>query len=114
MRDADRVLDRLRIRASVTDDASAADAEEWGAAVFGVVHALLQSVECALREECADLALHALFQFFAQGARHELAKRFRRFEHDVADEAITDDDVGVAVVDIAPFGVADEVESRLL
>src|SRR5438105_8703873 len=73
--DANRVLDRFRVRASVTDDAAAAHAEERRAAVLGVVHSLFQSVERALREQRADLALHASRQLFAQCSRHEFAER---------------------------------------
>jgi hypothetical protein len=39
--------------------------------------------------------------------------RLGGFENHVADETVADDDIGVPVVDIAPLGVADEVETRL-
>ena len=97
----------------MADDASSADAEERRAAVFGVIHPLFQTIERALREERARFARDALRQLVAQRSRHEFAERFRRFQYDIADESIADDDIGVAVVDVAAFGVADEVESRL-
>ena len=57
--DADGVLDRLRVRAAVADDAAAVDAEERRAAVLGVVDALLDVVERALEQQRADLARRA-------------------------------------------------------
>ena len=41
-------------------------------------------------------------------------ERLGGLEHDVADEAVADDHVGVAVEDVAAFGVAHEVEAGLL
>src|SRR5713226_4263386 len=53
---ADGVLDGLGVGAAVADDAAALDAKERGAAVFGVIHPLLQVVECSLRQERTELA----------------------------------------------------------
>src|SRR5438094_267911 len=42
-RHANRVLDGVGVASSVADDASAADAQQRRPAVFGIVHALLES-----------------------------------------------------------------------
>src|SRR5688572_6505058 len=55
-RDAHGVLDRLRVRTSVADDAAAVDAEKGRAAVLGVVDALLEVVHGPFEHQSADLA----------------------------------------------------------
>ena len=43
-----------------------------------------------------------------------LDQPFAHLQRDVAGEAVADDHVGVAGVDVAPFDVADEVDRRVL
>src|SRR5205814_379238 len=88
--------------------------EERRAAVLGVIHPFFQTDECALRQQAAELVLPGARHLLAQRRRNEFAEGLGGFENDVADETVADDDIRVAVVDIASFGVADEIESRLL
>ena len=92
----------------MADDAHALDAEQRRAAVLGVVELL----------ECRhDLAL--LHASLDQQPHHERRDRLVELEHDVADEAVTDDDVEVAGVaaaggQVPALDVADEVEAGRL
>ena len=111
--DADAVHDGVGVGRAVADDAGAADAEEGSAAVFGVVEALFEALEGALREKGAELRGDGGAEAFAEGGADELGEAFAGFEGDVADEAVADDDVGVAVEEIAAFDVADAMEGGL-
>ena len=88
------------------DDAHALDAEQWCAAVIGVV------------EAAEDLRDHVLLDAARrEHAEDELRHRLVELEQHVADEAIADDDVERAArasrgQDVTPFDVADEVEPR--
>ena len=90
--------------------ADSADAEQRGAAVLGVVEALFEVAEGLAGEERADLGGDGGLQGFAEGDGDELGGAFAGLEGDVADEAVADDDVGVAVEEVAAFDVADEVD----
>src|SRR5688572_26713978 len=105
-RDAHGVLDRLRVGAAVADDAAAVDAEERRAAVLGVVDALLEVVHRPLEHQRADLARRRPGELGAEHLADHLAEGLAGFEDDVADEPVADHDVGVAVEDVAAFGVA--------
>src|SRR5215208_3451998 len=81
--DLDPVLDRVRIGLAMTDDAHAAHAQQWRAAVLGVVEVLERPGEL-LRVEVGTLGEHA-----DERGRDALVE----LEEHVADEAVADDDV---------------------
>src|SRR5688572_7067778 len=56
---ADRAADGARGRAAVADEDDAVDAEQWRAAVLGVVELLLQALERRAHEQRAQLRLQA-------------------------------------------------------
>lgn len=109
--DADAVEDGFFVGRPMAYDADAADAEEGGAAVLGVVEALLPGLEGLLGEESADLRSDGGAQVFAEGGADEFGQAFAGLEGDVADEAVADDDVGAAIEEVAAFDVADDVEA---
>ena len=53
-------------------------------------------------------------EFAADGSAHEFDRAFDGFEHDVADKAVGDDDICLAVEDAVAFDVADKVEFAVL
>ena len=108
---ADAVHDGFFVRGAVADDADSADAEQWGSAVLGVVEALFEVVEGSAGEECADLRGDGGLERLAKGDGDELGGAFAGLEGDIADEAVADGDVGVAVEEVAAFDVADEVDA---
>lgn len=107
--DADGVEDGEVVGGAVTDDAGAADAEEGGAAVFGVVEASFEVAEGLAGEEGADLGGDGGLEGLAEGVGDEAGEAFGGFEGNVADEAVADDDVSAAVEKVAAFNVAEEV-----
>ncbi len=109
--DADAVHDRLLVRRAVADDADAAHAEQRRAAVLGVVEALLEVVEGLAREQRADLRGDGGLERLAQQRADQFGGALAGLEGDVADEAVADRDVGVAVEEVAAFDVADEVDA---
>ena len=90
------------------------DAEQRRAAVLGVVDALAEAPERPARQQVADLARERARQLFAQQLLDHLDQAFAQLQHDVAGEAVADDDVGAAREDVAGLDVADEVERRRL
>jgi hypothetical protein len=109
---ANGVLDGVGVGAAVRDDANALDAQQRSAAVFGIIHALLEFVEGGARQQGADLARDGGFQRLAQHLVHHFHQAFADLQRHVADEAVADDDVGVAGINIAAFHVADEMNGE--
>ena len=66
----------LLVRGAVADDADAADAEQRGAAVLGVVEALLEVVEGLAREQRADLRGDGGLERLAQQDADQLGGAF--------------------------------------
>ena len=112
MRHGDGVADGLRRRAAVADDAQPGDAEQRRAAVLRVVDALAEPPERAPRQQVADLARKRALQLLAEQRPRPSRPALRSLQHDVAGEAVADDHVGVAAVDLARLDVADEVQRR--
>ncbi len=52
-------------------------------------------------------------ELLAQEGRHHLGQAFGGLEGDVADEAVADDHIDGALVDVIPFHVAVEVEAAV-
>ena len=113
-RHRDGVAHRLGRRAAVTDDAEAVEAEERRAAVLGVVDAPAEAAERLARQQVADARAERRRQLVVQQALDRLDQPFADLQRDVAGEAVADDDVDVAGVDVAPLDVADEVDRRVL
>ena len=55
----------------------------------------------------------ALQRFFQCGA-HQVGYAFRGFQRHVAHEAVGDDDIHVAAVEVAAFHIADKIQRKLL
>ena len=91
----------LALRAAVADDADPAHAQQRRAAVLGVVEPLLEIGEGGLGEHVADLARDGGLQGFLQHALDHVHQAFADLQSHVADEAVADDDVGLAAVDVA-------------
>ena len=105
-RHLDRVLDRARRRLAVRDHADAAHAEQRRAAVLGVVEVLERLHERFRLETGVRL----------QHRDHHRRDRLVELEHDVANEAVADDDVDRPAIaaagrEVAPFDVALEVHA---
>ena len=95
----------------MADDGDAGDAEQRRAAVLRVVDAAAEAPERPPRQQRADPHRERARQLLAQQVLDDLDEPFADLQRDVAGEAVADDHVGVAAVDVAPFDVADEVDS---
>jgi hypothetical protein len=93
----------------VGDNTDSVHPEKRGAAVFGIVHRLLQVPKGGLENEGPEAALPAALQFVSQDPLHHFRSAFADLESHVADEAVTDDDVGLSLVELFAVQVADEV-----
>src|SRR6476469_2402178 len=111
-RDADGVLDGIGVGTSMADNADAFDAEKRGAAVLGIVHALLKIGEGSAGKQVSHLAGDGGFERFMEHLLKEVHEALAYLERDVADEPIADDDVDGAAVKVAPFHIADEVQGQ--
>src|SRR5215469_7823713 len=112
--DANRVLNRVRVRRSVRDETCPLHPEQRSAAIFGVVQALLEIAESTAREQVSNLPGDGLRQRLFQGGAHQVDHAFGTLQRDVADESVGYDHVDLAVVNIAAFDVADEIQGKLL
>src|SRR6185437_7220242 len=98
----------------MADDHRTANAQQRRTAIFAVIETLLEGGEGGAREPVAQPRLPAAGQQLAQQAAHGLDQSFADLERDVADEAVADDHVHRAVVEVAPLDVADEVDGQAL
>ena len=96
----------------MADDADTFDAQERGAAILGIIEALLERIEGLAGEDIPHLggdgAGKRLLEHSDDGVHHALAD----FQGHVADEAVADDDVDVAAEEVAALDVAHEVEGQ--
>ncbi len=109
-RHAQGILDRERSAGAVGDDADAIDAEERHAAVFFVIHFLLDRMKGFLRQVGAGHPHLAFHQFVLEPLEDRVADRFARFENDVADKAVADHHLDRMSKQIVPFDVAAEIQ----
>src|SRR6185369_2075926 len=98
----------------MADDADAFDAQQWSTAVFGVVEALLEVGEGLARKQKSYLAGDGSLQRFLQQESHGLDHALRDLEGNITDEAIADEHVGLAVVQVAALDVADKIHRQFL
>src|ERR1019366_3839224 len=96
------------------DDAPAAHAQQGGSAIFGMVQAFSETAERVLGKRVPDLAADGRFQRFAQQCLEHVHQPLAHLERHVAGEAVADDHVHFAGIDIASFHVADEVDVQVL
>src|SRR4051812_10504572 len=83
-------------------------------AVFGVVNAFFEIGESAAREQGANFACDRRLKCLFQERAHKVSDALRGFQGNITDKTVGDDYVDLAVVDIAPFDVADEIDGQLL
>src|SRR5690349_13682306 len=94
----------------VADEAHAVDAQERGRPVLLPVDALLDPAQRGPHEERAGACKPAARQLLAHHVGEQRGDALGGLEHDVAGEAVGDDDVAAALEDVPPLDVADEVE----
>jgi hypothetical protein len=111
---ADAIADGAVVGGAVTDDADAADAEQGCSAVLGGVSFALEGGEGLAREQRADLGGDGLLERILEHVADEAGEALGGLEGHIAHKTIADDDVGVPVVDVAAFDIADEVERQTL
>src|SRR5262249_12092107 len=93
-------------RAAVADDADPVDPQERRAAVLAVVVAVDEILQGLLPQRL--LRLERFEQLLAGHLHRKLEDTLAHLQDHVADEAVRDDHVADALVDIAAFDIADE------
>src|SRR2546421_2741969 len=111
-RKPDGVGNRGRGRVSVRDHDEAAQAQEVGAAVRVGVEALAEAAPGWTDEEPPEGSDRARGDLRAQRVEERPDRALDGLERDVAGEPVGHEDVGCALEDVAPLGVAAEVEVR--
>ena len=96
------------------DDADALQSEQGRTAIFGMVEPFLEISKCAAREQVSDLPGHCGLQRFFQIGANQIDHAFGNLQRDVANKAVGDNDVDIAVVKVAPFDVADKFRGSCL
>ena len=79
----------------MADHADPINAQQQGAAVFGMVEALFDPAQVVDQEGRAHLAAPAPGQFFLDHIQQDAAHRFQEFQQHVAGEAVTDHHVEI-------------------
>src|SRR5437667_8211300 len=108
------VLDGPHGRPAVADDRRGPHAEKGHPPVFGVVDLLAEVAKRRARQEVTHLGQGRLGDLLLHEVQDGLRGAFDGLERDIADEPVADDHVRLAVEDIPPLDVADEVERGLL
>jgi hypothetical protein len=94
-------------------DDDALQAEQGGPVVLPMVHPLLEAPEHRHGDHGRQLGEQTVPEFLAQESGQQLRQAFRSLQRDIADEAITDDDVGFALVESVTFDIADKIQAGI-
>ena len=105
-----RLVKRIGISRAVAFDHHALQTKQRSTIIAAMVDAFAKTVDHRIGGNCRHFAKNILGVFLLQEVTHHLGDSLGGFEHDVADEAVADDDVGGAVVDIGTFDVAVKIE----
>ena len=108
------VLNGVGIRAPVAHDGDAFEAQQWRAAVLGIVQAPFEFAKGLFCEDIADFSCNRFLQFLTEHCGECLDQAFAQLQRDVAGETVADDDVDVPLENIAPFDITDKVDRRAL
>src|SRR5581483_5915540 len=111
--DPDGIADGPRVRAPVSDDADAVDAQEWRATVFRIVELRPDATEHRLETEPQKGGDGVGSDLRANDAEHARSDAFGELDEDVPHEAIRHDDVRPARGDVLALHVADEAHRRI-
>ena len=96
----------------MTDDADAGNAKERSAAVFRIVEAASEPAERTARQQRSHHSGKRSIQFFFEKPLNGVDQPFAGLERDIAGKAVANYDVGIALVHLARFDVADEIQRR--
>src|SRR5205823_8355509 len=102
------------IGGSVADNGHASYTQKRSAAVFGIVQTFLEVDKSPAGKQSADLRGDGGAQRFFQENANRFNQAFGNFQSDVADKSIADDDIDAAIVEVAAFHVANEVQRQFL
>ena len=106
----ERLLERERVGRAVALEHQAAQAEQRRAVVAPVVDARLEAVQHRQRGERGQLGERVARELLLDELGQHRRQPFGGLEHDVADEAVADDDVGRALEDVVGLDVAVEID----
>jgi len=93
-------------------DDDSAQAEQAGAIVTAVIDPTLEPFDDRKCDQCSQASEQIALEFLAQKSGEHLRQPLRRLQRHVTDEAVADDDIGLALVDAVPFDVANEIQPR--
>src|SRR5690606_40271331 len=110
VRAAQRELERVGVGRTVALDDHAAQADEARAVVAPMIEPLAKAHQYRERQQRHQPGEDVTLVLLADEVAEHPRETFRGLEGDVADEAIADDDVGRAFVDVVAFDVAVEVQ----
>jgi len=96
----------------MADDGDAFESEQRRSAVLRVIETLLEICERVARKQEAELARDSGLQRFLENGADGLDETFADLERDVANKAVTDDDIGASVVEVAAFDVAEKIDRQ--
>ena len=111
---AQRVAEAQHVGAAVALHDDALQADQRRAVVAARIDALLERHQRGIRGERRQLAQRIARELRLQEVVEHHDQALGDLERDVADEAVADDDVGRALVDVVALDVAVEVERRRL
>src|SRR6266571_500391 len=108
---ADRVRHGEWGRSSVTDDTDAVDPEQGRAAVGGIVGPAANPLQGRHQQAARQLQPERSGQLLLDHVPHHVGDAFPQLQHHVAHKAIADDDVGLALEQLAALDVAHKAKA---
>ena len=111
-RPCDGETKRMTVGRAVALDDDAAQAQQARAVVAALIDARLNALRTGSRDEPREFGEEVAGELLAQVSGEHLRDALGGLQRHIADEAVADDDVGRALVDIVAFDVAVEVEAR--
>src|SRR6185437_11951761 len=109
---SNRVLDGVRVRSPVANNAYTLYAQQRRAAVFGIIDALLEILKSGTGQHIANLPRNGLFERFAQRRVHHVHQALAHLQCHIANESVAHDHVRLSAINIAAFDIADEFDRQ--
>jgi len=92
----------------------AVEPKQWRAPIHFRVHPAADRMKCALGQQCPELALGVGGQLALEHGKKSQRQALGGFQHDVANESVTNNNVNAVSEQVVSLNVANEVQVQML
>jgi hypothetical protein len=103
------ILDGFGIGTAMTDYSGPGYTEQWSTAVFRIINPFAEFTKGLLGQQITHLCHKALRHFSAQHGNDCFSQPLAHLQADIADKAVTDNDVDITLKNIPSLNIADEI-----